>query len=275
VWALVAGGLLGSCISLVLGFWLLPHRGLRLALERSAALDVYHYAKWIVISSSLTFAAQTADRMLLAAYLTAANLGKYSLAYFLIEAVRQIVSGIMGSVGTGALSEVARERPENLRPVYFRLRLPFDILLGLVAGGLFILGPTVIRILYDDRYELAGQYLALLSLIIPIIRYQQVGPMLVALNRPRLMPVLSAASAIGVFAFIPMGAAFYGEMGAVGGVVAAYYVRLPLIWWVHARFGCLSWWRELQIVPLFALGAALGWAVQMAGASVWPAIFKP
>lgn len=258
VWALVIGTLVGATATLGLSHGLLPYRGLRFALERAALGDIYHYAKWVLLSSALTFAAQTADRMLLALYVTAASMGKYSLAYFLVEALRQLIGSVMSSASTGALAEVARERPQNLRSVYFKLRLPFDLLLGVSAGGLFVLAPMIIQILYDDRYALAGEYLRWLSLIIPVVRYQQVGPMLVALNRPRLMPVLTAFSALGVALFIPFGASLGGEMGAVIGVVAAYYLRIPAIWWVQWRFGCLSWWRELQIFPLIILGFGLG-----------------
>ncbi len=259
VYALAAGGVLSAALVLLMSFLLFERKGLRLCFERSAAWDVFNYAKWIFLSSTATFMANTGDRLLLGGILSAASMGRYSIAFFLVEASRMVISRVMGGVAMPAISELARTKPDRLRATYFRMRLPVDVISAVAAGGLFMVAPALIEFLYDDRYRDAGTYLRILTPLLIMNRYSLIAPVLVALNRPRMMPLMSGITAICVFVAIPLGGHLGGELGAITGVMVAQFVRIPVLWVVQQRFGCLSWWRELQILPLVAIGLALGW----------------
>lgn len=260
IWALVLGSFAGSLSRVWLSHRSLPGIDNRFLLDKQYAAEIFHFSRWIFLSSSVTFMANNADRLLLGALMVPAMMGQYSIAVFLIEAVRQLISGVANKVALPVFSEVARTDRSQLAGSFYGMRKWFDMLTAIVAGGLFASGQVVINILYDDRYAQAGVYLQLLALSVVVVRYQLTGQLMLAMNKARVMAIAPAVRGLALLVLIPLAAGQAEGDLMIAAVTLAYFAELPAYIWLLARQGILSPIKELVYLPLVVVGYGLGHA---------------
>jgi O-antigen/teichoic acid export membrane protein len=160
-----------------------------------------------------------------------------------------------------ALAEIVRSRPEELRSALYRIRRPLDIACCVPAGALFAMGPLVIRILYDHRYEDAGWMLSLLALTLLTLPYTLFESCLIAMGRVKRLSGLKALGFVMLYGILPAAYWSFGVKGAIASLPVVSLLYALLLMAMQARLKLLDLKRELFIVPWFAVGAALGWAV--------------
>ena len=156
IWALVAGGLCAAAARTLLSHAWLPGTANRWQWESAAVREIIGLGKWIFAASILGFFVNSADRLVLGALTSAAVLGVYVIAFLIFSAVEQVLASIVGDVSYPALSEVARERPADLRSTYYRFHLAVGLPACSAAGALMVAGEPLVAALYDARYAQAG-----------------------------------------------------------------------------------------------------------------------
>ncbi len=262
IWVLPAGWVCYSVFK-SLGSFLINGPGNRLQWDKSCANEIWHFSKWILISSSLTFAYREGDRLVLGGLLTASEMGVYGVSLLLLGAVKQVAGSLSNAVGLPALAEIARSRPAQLARAYRRCRVPIDVLCLGIGGFIFAAADLLIRVLYDQRYQGAAPLLRLVSLILVAHRYIVFDDFLVATGNTRQLFKRGVLQVIVLVASLPIGYHLGGVEGAVIGVVLANFSTIPLILFLEARFGIFDWREELKILPVFAAGAAVGYFVNL------------
>ncbi len=259
VWALIAGGMTQSVLEVV-GSHLLPTGYVnRFRWDKTAARTITNFGKWIFGSSLFTFLAGEGDRILLGRFLTMATLGVYSVAGMLGSAVGQVVNRLTYAVFFGLFSQVVRERPAEVGRHYYAARLKLDLLAMPALGALVVLGPNVVRLLYDPRYRAAGYMLQFLCVRVGLqcILYP-CGVCIIALGHPRFHLIANAGRFIAVWIGIPLGWYLGHLKGVLWGTTVSELPMLVVFWFAFRRFGLLRISREL-IAPVAAgVGAALG-----------------
>lgn len=164
IWVLVLGGILSNILKTIASHWLLPGIQNRVAWDRSAVQEIQQFGRWIFLSTIIGFFALQGDRLILGKLLDIRFLGIYSIALGLSSMVEQIVEQINNKVLFPSYSELIRARPQDL---YENLRKARLILLTLSIGfaTFFVFcGPSLIDLLYDDRYQEAGWILQILAI---------------------------------------------------------------------------------------------------------------
>ena len=78
VWSLVAGGVVTAAISTIWSWWLPGPRN-HFRLERRTLRTLYHFGRWIMLSTLFTFLAGNMDRMIFGKLVTMAVLGVYNI----------------------------------------------------------------------------------------------------------------------------------------------------------------------------------------------------
>lgn len=265
VWALVAGGMCQSVCEVV-GSHLL-RTGYRnwFRWDKEAAQSITSFGKWIFGSSAFTFFAGEGDRILLGRFLSMATLGVYSVAGLLSTAVGQVVNRLAYSVFFGLFSKVARERPHDLSRAYYAAKLRLDLLAMPALGGVMVLGPTIVSVLYDERYQDAGWMLRYLSVRVGLqcILYP-CGVCLIALGRPRPQLFANAGRFLAVWTGIPVGYHLGGLQGVLWATTVSEIPMLVVFFGEFKKLGHLRLSRE-ALAPLAVLvGAALGFLVKIA-----------
>ncbi len=271
IWALVAGALVTSLLRVALGFALLPGEWNRLHWEKQAFQEILKFGKWIFATSILGFLAANGDRLVLGGLVDSRTLGMYSIGLFMVGAVKETLGKLLANVAFPALSEVARDRPASLREVYYRFRLPLDVVSGLAAGLLFLAGHLLVRVLYDARYASVGHILEILSIALVEQRYSLAGQCFMALGRPKLLAPIIGIQAAALYVLMPLAFARHGFEGALWVAGCAVLLTIPVTITLKVRLQLFDLRRELATLPWLGAGLAIGLAVtQLAALIGWP-----
>ncbi len=259
IWALVAGWITTSLVRTVSSHSrLMPGLANRWMWDKSALNEIFHFGKWVLVSSVLGFLSNNGDRLLLGGLISANALGIYVIAFFIMSSMTQVVGKILGNVTFPVLSEMARTNPKNLTATYYRFRLPFDIGLLFLSGLFFEAGRYAIYFLYDARYAEAGVMLQVLSLTLIAFRYNVVDQCYLALGKPKILVALIAIRVIVLFVLLPIAYKEYQMSGALWAIVASAFSSIPLTLYFKKKLDLLDVRHELIILPVFLMGIAVG-----------------
>lgn len=264
VWTLI-GGMLISAVITVIGSHLVDvgYKN-RFQWDRESAKSMLEFGKWIAGSSMLSFASQQGDRVLLGRFLGASALGVYSIAVFLSSALGEAITRITTGVFFPAYSRVHSEGLPRLRQVFYKTRWVVDGLMLPALAGLAVLGPTVVHLLYDPRYEAAGWMLRILAVRVALSCL--VAPLqflLFALGESRYGFYLNLARVVALAAGVPLGFHYAGIPGLIWAVTLSEIPALLVVYFGVARSGAMSPLHELRAPLFYAVGLAAGWAVQL------------
>ena len=259
IWALVAGGLISSAITVVLSHSWLPGIRNRFQWDNAALKELVGFGRWIFLSSALFVVAVNGDRLLLGAWFSADTLGIYSIAVNLATVIENGAYRIFGTVSLPVLSEVARTEPHRLRPLYFKMRLPGDLIFIGAAGFLFATGQLIVNLLYDHRYGAAGQMLQILSFGLLFTRFNLAHNAYVAMGVPSHQTAINLVRIISMFVLVPVLHHFFGLVGALVGIAFHVAPTLILVFWFNARHGLNNFKFELFVLTAWPIGYLLGW----------------
>lgn len=262
IWALAFGWLFSASLMMTLTHLALPGVTNRFEWDRTAFREIFDFGKWTFVSSALSFLLNSGDRLLMAGFLSSTMMGLYSIAFELVNALQAAVVRLVGYTVLPALSEVARERPEQLKRTLYRVRIPLDIACVVTAGMLTILGPSIVAVLYDKRYAEVGWMLSVLASTLLATRLDVFDQCLLAIGRPKLLSVLNGVRLVALYVIVPSGYLLFGISGAVGAVACSAIVNSVAVLILQGRLRLLDIRRELLALPLFALGLLAGWAVR-------------
>ena len=201
--------------------------------------EIFHFGKWIFLTSILGFLAISGDRLILGWLIDPAMLGLYSIALLMIGALQEIFSKLAGNVAFPAFSEVVRQRPFELARVYYKFRLPLDVASLLATGLLFSSGHHLIDLLYDERYRAAGHMLEILSIGIFEVRYSLAGQCYMAMGLPRLLAPIIAVR-------------LFAAVWTASGLLSLFWVRRGDMdsWWECSLYATCNVLLQVEVWPL-------------------------
>ncbi len=265
VWVLVAGSIATSVIRMALThMWLLGVRN-RLQWDSAAFREIFHFGKWIFLSSILAYLGSASDMMILGGLVSAPVLGVYSIAILLLNAVEQIVMKLTGDVAFPALSEVARERRASLGATLYKFHLPMAAFSYGSAGMLACAAPAIVGLLYDARYADAGWMLQILALALVAVPCRLHAMSLLSLGQSRQHTYLMAVRLAAILVTVPTGFHLGGMQGVVWGIVASYFTSIPASLFFASKNDLVDLRKELLPLPVFAAGwlagAAITWMI--------------
>lgn len=258
IWALVAGTLSTSLIYMVFSHVAFPGNRSRFEWDISAFWEIFHFGKWLLLSSIITAVLTQGDRLILGQLLSAEMLGVYAIAYFLASAVKQAIYKINRMVFFPLLSEVKRDSFNKIGEVYYKIRLSSDALAIFTAGFLFASGEVIIEVLYDDRYVEAGWMLSILSLSLLFTGAIVSGALYLSLGKSKYVSSIVAVEATTLLTGLPI-AFHFGGMEFSVWVLAFYSLSIiPLDLYYKKRLGILRISREFIMFPIIVVGYFAG-----------------
>lgn len=261
IWALVTGGLVATLTATLLShFWIngIPNR---FRTEKPALRELIGFGKWIFVSSAVGILAINGDRILLGGYVDAHTLGLYAIAILIAGSIEGLLSRLFATVSLPALSEVARNNPAGLRDVYYKLRIPGDLLLLFLCGALFAAGRLAIDLLYDARYAGAGAMLQILALSLFTARFGVAHQIYLAVGIPRYLAIINSVRFAALFTLVPVLYHFAGLEAAIWGIALHGLATLPFIFYFNAKLGLNDWRRECMVLFALPVGLLCGGAL--------------
>lgn len=257
VWALVAGGLVGSLVKMTSTHLWLANTGNHFAWDRRASKALFSFGRWIFFSTAITFLLQQGDKVVLGKMITGEQLGIYSIAVLLSRTVVHAMLSLNSQIMFPVYAELANERPEQLRNRVFRARSVLLLIFLPLVCGMAIAGEHIVAVLYDDRYLEAGWMLQILAAgAVGSIISVTAGAVLLAVGDSfRFMVVQIIRGSLLVVGMV-VGGWVGGFKGLVIGVAASKVLDYPILAWSVSYHKL--WMPKLDLPALGVCGAVIG-----------------
>jgi O-antigen/teichoic acid export membrane protein len=215
VWALVAGGIVGASVDVLLGHILLTGHNARPRWEKSAAASLMRFGRWVFLSTILTFAVNQADRLIFGKMISLADLGIYNIALTIATLPTSAMQSLAGKVIFPLFSRV-NQTGEHLVEVFTKARRLHLVASGWALSGLIGGGQAAVGLIYDDSYSSGGWMLQLLALGAWISTPETTNSAAsLASGFPRWVAFANFGKLVGMCLLLPVGYYFGGFPGAL------------------------------------------------------------
>jgi O-antigen/teichoic acid export membrane protein len=259
IWALVAGAVASAGAKVAFSFFAFRDAQNRFAWHASAARELVHFGKWIFLATAVGFVSTNADGFYLGKVIDLTTLGVYTTAAAVALPVIDLVTSQTHGVLYPAFCKVARETPERLRSIYYRVRLRVDALTLPAVGALFVVAEWFIRVFYSAEYVEAGWMLRLLCVRTAMsIVLTPCETCLFSIGQTRFGLWRNLGRFVWIAVGLPLGFWLDGIHGIVWAVALSEIPVLLILWPAFRRHGLLDLRRELFAPLFFAAGALAG-----------------
>lgn len=238
VWSLIIGTTLGQILKTWLSHKIFSGPPMVWEPDKDVAAEIWKFGKFLMASSSLTFAAQNADKLILASILSGSSFGLYSIAQIWVGAGQLFIGKISDQIGFSALGEVIRTRPKEAARVFKRFQKAIDLFCVTCFLLCVFLAEPFIRLLYTETYYTAGHYLTLLGLIFLSLRFNAMTMFILNHGNSRAMMIISGIRAVAILLLLPLGYNLIGIEGALLAVALTPLSSAPYtIWLIRPLLG--------------------------------------
>jgi O-antigen/teichoic acid export membrane protein len=257
IYALASGNIITSSTKMLLSHFLIKER-CRFAWDKETVNNITQFGRWIMLSSILGFLFAQGDRLLLGTYITPELLGVYTVAFFLANAVKDVLSKLLSSVFYPALSDTVRNKPDRLKDVYYKIRHRIDAIAMFSSGFLYSTGERIIGILYDDRYHEAGWMLQILALSMSSVGFTLAGQCFMAHGRSSVVALMVGSQTLALYTILPLAFMQYGLRGAIWAIACTPLIRLIISGIFMKIYFFFHIGKEFLMLPMLLLGGILG-----------------
>jgi O-antigen/teichoic acid export membrane protein len=259
VWSLVIGALLSQCVQTFGSHLLDPRVRNRLCWDRTAVHAVFHFAKWIFISTLLTYFMLQLDQLMLGRLLSKDDLGVFSVAKNMAVMIPSAVSTLGAAVMFPVLARVVRDEPQRIRAKVERVRTLVLLPSALALALLVVFGNDIIHALYKPDYHGAGWMLRILAAgAIGVLISPSYGQAMMALGRGEQI-VWLLVSLIGfMLAGTLIGYYFFGGLqGFVIGLALTEWLNYPFVALRARKYGVWTPRVDAMLFVVAAIAVAL------------------
>jgi O-antigen/teichoic acid export membrane protein len=264
IWVLVGGAIFATAVRTALSHFAIAGPSNRLHWDPTAAREILGYGKWIFFTSILGFLSSNGDKLILGGLLSVQNLGMFAIASYLLGSIQQVFQKVFGNVAFPSFCDVIRNRPQDIKQIYYKFRLPADIACLFGTGFLFVGGDLVSTILYDTRYSSVGYMLSVLSISLFETRFALAGTCFMAMGMPKLLAPLIGLKTIVLFAGLPLAFQGFGTNGAVWIAGASVLFTMPLLFYYKVKYNIFDLKKEVMVLPILFIGCGFGWLASYA-----------
>ncbi|MFI4910817.1 MAG: lipopolysaccharide biosynthesis protein [Sedimentisphaeraceae bacterium JB056] len=182
-WALVAGRLTNTTISVLLSYILHPFKP-KLNFEKDKFLELWHFGRWVTGSSIIGFFVNYGDDFFVWFFLGTEALGLYQMAYRIAMIPADFGSSILSKITFPAFSKVSNDI-ERLKKAYFKT-YKFASSFSIPSSvAILILSPIMIPLILGDKWIPAIILIQILTIKGTFLTLGATrGPLFLSLNKP-------------------------------------------------------------------------------------------
>lgn len=161
VWSLVIGNILAAVLTCLLSHYFLTAHKHQMLWHNQSWQEMKAFGRWIMAGTFFTFIGGHGIKAIEAGLVDLQTVAFLQIATTMALSIREVVSALQSQVLFPKLSRIERETPALFKQTLhgFTSKLLFVPLLG--YGLLSLLAGPIISLLYDERYLVSHQYLAL------------------------------------------------------------------------------------------------------------------
>jgi PST family polysaccharide transporter len=272
-WSISVGTIVSPVSIACLSYLLAPYRP-KLSLVEWRAFS--NFFGWTTLSQLLSALNAQLDQLIIPRFVGTKELGRFSMANNLANLPTQIVIAQVVTPFVAAFSHLSGDK-ERLATAY-RTSATSMVAIGVPAMvGLSMISEPAIRLVLGQQWLEAAPVLRWLCLAaLPYFFVSALGPLTLALGRPKMFAQLSAIELLLRFPLLLAGVAWFGIAGAVGvRLILAIVMAICSMVAVRKLIGVsvvsqlIGPWRPIVggLVMALAIGLSEGWLSALKGSA--------
>ncbi len=262
VMALVLGGVIQAAAKLMLTHFGLPGARNRFLWEPTAAKELIRFGKWIFLSTAFWFLTSQGDRAILGKFVSLDVLGVYNIGFFLAS-----FPMLLGhAVNQRLMIPVYRDKPVAADPANRRkqqlLRAGLTTCILSMLLAMAWIGPWLVELLYDERYEQAGAMMVMIALtLVPAVITMTYDQAALAAGDSRSFFLFTATRALLQTTFFLLATMWYGLPGGIIAMGISMLAAYPMLIWLAQKHQAWDPRHDLvfALCALFIGGGAAYW----------------
>jgi len=270
VWAIVGSLFVGKATRVWVSYSLFGGSRHKFRFDKVIAADLWRFSRVVGLSSALTLVITQLDKLALGRILTLPEFGVYIIASSLASAPVGFALTYASTIVYPAIASAWRNG-SSLGDAYYRCWGRFFYLYAFAAGGLIGGSGLLVAILYDDRYQAAGKYLAVLAISTAFAIVT--GPMQdsqVASGRQRAAIEFNALRLfwLGIGAAVAL-----ARSDAMILILTLGLLEVPVYCYgllKMTRLQQIRWRREFTFLAAVFAGLVIGWAAKIEAFKLFP-----
>lgn len=255
VWALVFGNWAGAITYTVLSYALDRSHKHSLCWDKEALASIAQFGRWVMASTVLTYLLHHGDRLILASFMSFAQLALYQIALVISQGVSLLTEQLSRRVLFPVYAEVGRETTPLLLKRIRKIRLALMGALLPISWVLACFGDLVVDLLWDPRYHGAGWMVRVLSAG-AIFGAFRVGPLHMARGEPWIGFAEGVFHACLLFPSMWIAGSILGPDGLIIAIAASPLMIYLFMIWVQVRYRV--WMPLLDVIGIAASAVAMG-----------------
>jgi O-antigen/teichoic acid export membrane protein len=243
VWSVIAGNMATGITRLVLSYTMFKGVRHRPCWDKGVRHELFHFGKWIMLSTMLTFLALQADRLMLPKMLAVSVRFELMGLYGIAMTIATLPVDIMQRIGSGVLLPAyAKTRREGKVPehLYRQVTTVSNTLGGIAIAGMIASGPGFVRLAYKSTYHDAALLIVPLAVVGWVrILQSNATQALLSMGEAKSSALSNGLKLVGMVTLVPAGfyAGFHADqvlqwlgLGAHAGPILAYSPDLRGLW---------------------------------------------
>ena len=225
IWALIIGSLLATACSMLVSYFLMDWRMLRLKWDADSRKEILLYGRWIFASSIIYFLSMNFDRIYFAKIISLYALGLYGIARTFSEAIIMLFVRFSQIIVFPTIS-AHEKRGSDLRQAMLPVR--FWVLVGVaIALALLVaVADEFIGLVYDARYAQAGIIMTVLLFGAWFaVLAAMADAIMMGIGKPAGVAVANGTKLLFIAIGLPLAAANVGFVGCLVVLVFAELFR--------------------------------------------------
>ncbi len=163
IWVLAAHGVVAATLGAVSSYYIFSGPRMRLVWKREAAWEIFRFGRWVFIASGLTFLARQGDSLIISKWVSAEELGVFSIAITFAKLVEMLVERLSWSLLFPVYAEIQAGSGERFNAQLRKVKLVLFAMCAPIVLVFSLLGRDLITLLYDPRYHGAGWMLEIMA----------------------------------------------------------------------------------------------------------------
>ena len=267
VWVLALHGVIGSAIAATTSYYLFPSKRMRFAWDTESAWQIFRVGRWIFVASGLSFLARQGDSLIISKWVTADQLGVFSIALNFAKLVDVIVERFSWSLLFPVYAEMRSlegdSGQEHFNAQLRKVKLVLYAITAPLVLTFSLFGRDVIELLYDPRYHEAGWMLEIMAagsaffaagaaiINIPMSFGDSYRHMWLQFFRfGVLLAVMSIGGMLG------------GIVGLVIGVAVSQALFYPILRVVTHKYGIRDYGIDMLFLGLLVVAIGITWTLR-------------
>ena len=163
VWVLAAHGIISAIIAAISSYRIFPGPRMKLAWRTEDAWEIFRFGRWVFIATGLTFLARQGDSLIISKWMTAEELGVFSIAVTFAKLVEMLVERLSWSLLFPVYAEIQAGAGERFNLQLRKVKLVLYSMCAPIVLVFSLFGRDIVTLLYDPRYHGAGWMLEIMA----------------------------------------------------------------------------------------------------------------